>query len=94
MNRQQKESVVESLRKSFTQSNISFLVGYRGLTVAQMQVLRNDLRKCGGTMRVTKARLMKRAVEGVEGAQEMGPYFRDQVALVFSSDEQIGRAHV
>jgi len=87
MNRQQKESVVESLRKGFTQSNGSFLVGYRGLTVAQMQTLRNDLRGCGGVMCVAKARLMRRAVEDVAGVQDMAPYFRDQVALVFSSDE-------
>lgn len=86
MNRQQKEQVVESLRESFTKSD-AFLIGYRGLSVAQMQALRNDLRQHGGTMRVTKARLMKRAVEGLEGAQNMEPYFKDQIALVFSAQE-------
>ena len=87
MNRQQKENVVETLRKNFSDSTASFLVGYRGLSVSQLQALRNDLRKHGGTMRVTKARLMKRAVDGVDTVQEMSPYFKDQVALVFSSNE-------
>lgn len=87
MNRQQKEHVVESLRNSFTQSNASILVGYRGLSVAQLQSLRKGLRQHGGAMRVTKTRLMKLAVQGLEGAQDMAPYFKDQVALVFSDEE-------
>ena len=87
MNRQQKEQMVESLRDSFAQSSSSFLVDYRGLSVAQLQSLRADLRKSGGKLQVTKARLMKRAAEGLEGAQEMTPFFKNQVALVFAKDE-------
>jgi len=87
MNRQQKEHVVESLRKNFTQSTASYLVGYRGLSVAQLQSLRNDLRQHGGTMRITKARLMGRAAQGVAGVQDMAPHFKDQVALVFSTQD-------
>ena len=40
MNRQQKELVVQLFRENFTQSPASFVVGYRGLTVRQMQDLR------------------------------------------------------
>lgn len=87
MNRQQKEQMVELLRDNFTQSNVSFLVDYRGLSVAQLQSLRADLRKSGGSLQVTKTRLMKRAAEGVTGAQEMAPFFKNQVALVFVRNE-------
>lgn len=87
MNRQQKEQMVESLRHRFTRSNVSFLVDYRGLSVAQLQALRADLRKNGGFLQVTKARLMKRAAEGIDGAQEMVPHFKNQVALVFVKED-------
>ena len=94
MNRQQKEQVVETLRKGFAQSDASFLVNYSGLSVAQLQVLRKDLRNSGGVMHVAKARLMRRAVEGVDGAQEMGPLFKNQVALIFSEKEPVAVAKI
>lgn len=89
MNRQQKEHVVESLRKSFTQSNASFLVSYNGLSVAQLQSLRKNLRSHGGVMHVAKARLMRRAADGIHGAHDMSLLFKNQVALIFAGQEPI-----
>ncbi len=48
MNRQEKESVVKNLQESFVNSQASFVVGYQGMTVHQMQTLRNQLREKGG----------------------------------------------
>ncbi len=87
MNREQKEAVVQSLKEDFTSKPASFLVGYKGLTVAQMQNLRNELRQKGGTFKVAKARLMKRAADGVEGADTLISFFKEQVALVFADQE-------
>lgn len=86
MNRDQKSSVIETLKNDFSQSQASFLVGVKGLTVKQVQALRKELRSKGGTLRVAKARLMKRAVDGVSGVEELAPYFKDQVGLVFAPD--------
>jgi large subunit ribosomal protein L10 len=87
MNREQKAAVVASLKNSFAQSNASFVVKYPGLTVEQMQKLRNDLRAEGATLKVTKARLMKLAADGNPGAEVMVPYFKEQVGLVFANQE-------
>lgn len=87
MNRQQKELVVQLLRERFSQSPASFIVGYRGLSVDQMQKLRSKLRDSGGAMKIAKARLMKLAVGDLEGAQELTPYLKEQVGVVFASDE-------
>jgi large subunit ribosomal protein L10 len=87
LNRQQKEQVVQGLRDGFINSQASFLVKYQGLTVGQMQALRTELREQGGRLQVAKARLMKRAAEGVEGAQNIVDYFNDQVGLVFATGE-------
>lgn len=94
MNRQEKESVVKNLQESFVNSQASFVVGYQGMTVHQMQTLRNQLREKGAKMQVAKARLMKRAVEGLEDAAEVRPFFKDQIALVFAKNESPAVAKV
>ncbi len=87
MNRQQKESVVRSLKEKFTQSPASFVVEYKGLSVSQMQELRSRLREQGGLLRVAKVRLLKRAVGDLEDKDALTPYFKDQIGVVFATDE-------
>jgi large subunit ribosomal protein L10 len=87
MNRQQKSEVVDFLKNNFSENQASFLVGFQGLTVAQMQDLRRELRKQGGTLKVTKARLMKRAAVGLKCSDELAPFFKGQIGLVFADKE-------
>lgn len=87
MNRQQKEQVIELLKDNFNKSAASFVVNYQGLTVDKMQTLRNELRSQGGTLKVTKARLMKRAVDGMQDVEALTPYLEQQVGVVFASQE-------
>ncbi|MCL4229686.1 50S ribosomal protein L10 [Candidatus Dependentiae bacterium] len=86
MNREQKAEVIGSLKKDFVENRAAFLVGVQSLTVAQMQTLRKELRTKGSFLRIAKARLMKIAVSEIPGAQELNPYFKEQVGLVFASD--------
>lgn len=87
MNKQQKALVVELLRENFSQSKGSFLVGYKGMTVEQMKTLRRALRTKGGKLKVAKARLMKRAVNEINGSEQLNPYLKDQIGIVFVSQE-------
>jgi len=87
MNRQQKEKVIEGLREDLLKSQATFIVDYKGLSVAQMQKLRSELRQKGGSLKVAKARLMKLAVDDEPGVSDMAPYLKEQIGLVFS-DEQ------
>ena len=87
MNRQQKEAVVKEINGQLKESSASFLIGYRGLSVAQLQALRGQLRQVDGVFRVTKARLMKIAAQGVDGIDGFKDDFKDQVALVFAKGE-------
>lgn len=87
MNREQKALVIQDLKENFSDCQASFLVGYRGLTVNQLQMLRRKLRQNSGSLHVAKARLMKRAVDGVDGFDQMADYFKDQVGLVFAQKE-------
>ena len=87
MNREEKELVVQGLKEKISQSEASFLINCRGLTVNQMQQLRRQLYEKNGSLKVAKARLMKRAVDGVDGVDGLTDYFRDQVGLVFADQE-------
>jgi large subunit ribosomal protein L10 len=94
MNRQEKDLVISNLRQSFQDSNAAFLVQYQGLSVEDLQALRKGLKQSEGALRVAKARLMKRAAEGLPGAQDMIPEFKNQVALIFARGESPAVAKV
>lgn len=95
MNRQEKEDFVQSLKQDFAENKGLFLVGYKGLKVAQVINLRKQLVARGGIFQVAKVTLIKRAVsDNDEVAQQLDPLLKDQVALVFSRDASSGVAKV
>jgi len=94
VNRQEKALVVDGLKENLLSSQASFLVVYRGLSVEKMQQLRSQLRANNGSLKVAKARLMKRAVDGEAGISELTDFFKDQIGLVFADDDVAGVAKV
>jgi large subunit ribosomal protein L10 len=86
MNRQQKELVVELFEKNFLTNKGAFFVNYSGLTVAQMQQLRRQLREKGGALKIAKMRLVRRALAKVDGAEGLFSYCKNQVGVVFAHD--------
>lgn len=88
MNRQEKAQLVTALKEQFGQSTGSILVGYKGLSVNQLQKLRRGIRQNGGSFKVTKARLMRLAAQDIENAAPLVPYFKDQVGLVFFANQE------
>lgn len=94
MNREQKALVVKELHGQMSTCSAAYLVGYSGLSVAQMQKLRKDLRTEGGSMVVAKGRLMKLAVNGIEGAGDLHPFLSNQIAVVFAEKEPLAVAKV
>lgn len=87
MNRQEKSQLVTELKGQFSQASGSILVGYKGLSVNQLQKLRRGVRQNGGQFKVTKARLMRLAAQDLENAQPLLPYFKEQVGLVFMNSQ-------
>ncbi|MGB8468278.1 MAG: 50S ribosomal protein L10 [Candidatus Babeliales bacterium] len=87
MNRQEKEQVIESLKSSFSSNDASFLVKYKGLSVAQLTALRKELRQNGGAFHVAKVTLVKRAIKEIPALNGIVPMVGEQVALVFAKKE-------
>lgn len=85
MDRAQKEKVVEELGQIFESSGVVVVARYDGMTVAQMQDLRADMRAAGGSVRVAKNRLAKIALEGKPCAS-IGALLTGMTVLSYSED--------
>lgn len=87
MNREQKAIVIDALKNDFSNSKASFVVGYKGLTVKQLQKLRKELHAQKGKFKVAKGRLIKRAVMDMDSVTDLSPYFTEQIGVVFANAE-------
>ena len=85
MDRAQKEQVVEELGQIFESSGVVVVARYEGMTVAQMQTLRAQMREAGGAVRVAKNRLAKIALDGKPCAS-IADYLTGMTVLAFSDD--------
>ena len=85
MDRAQKEKVVEELGQIFESSGVVVVAHYEGMTVAQMQDLRADMRAAGGSVRVAKNKLAKIALEGKPG-ESLGALLTGMTVLAYSED--------
>lgn len=94
MNRQNKQELVSSLRESFLNSQAAFLVSVQGLSVAQLESFRKDLRQEEGKLRVAKNTLLKIATSDIAGADGLHSHFSKQIAVIFAEGEAPGVAKV
>ncbi|TYB76834.1 50S ribosomal protein L10 [Maritimibacter fusiformis] len=85
MDRAQKEKVVEELGQIFESSGVVVVAHYEGLTVAEMQDLRAQMREAGGSVRVAKNKLAKIALEG-KAVASITEYLEGMTVLAFSED--------
>ena len=61
-----KEELVSTLNTVFSKASVVVVAHYSGLTVAQLQKLRRELKQAGAEARVAKNRLVKIALEGTD----------------------------
>ncbi|OLZ10963.1 50S ribosomal protein L10 [Sulfobacillus thermosulfidooxidans] len=87
----QKAQIIEETREELEGSSSAVLANYRGLTVQQLNQLRENLRKGGVTLRVIKNTLIKRAADEV-GIEGLEPYLEGPTAVAFSHDDPVAAA--
>ena len=68
MDRAAKKELVTALNGVFKDTNVVVVAHYSGLTVAQMQTLRKQMKQAGASVKVAKNRLAKIALEGTDVA--------------------------
>jgi large subunit ribosomal protein L10 len=85
VDRAQKEKLVEDLGQIFESSGVVVVSRYEGMTVAEMQDLRAQMREAGGFVRVAKNRLAKIALDGKPCAS-IAEYLTGMTVLAYSED--------
>lgn len=85
LNLEQKKAMVAEVSRSIEGAQAAIIAEYRGLTVAQMTVLRAQARAAGVYFKVIKNTLVRRAVAGT-GFACMSEYLTGPLAFAASSD--------
>ena len=85
MDRTEKKELVGTLNEVFKTSGVVVVAHYSGLTVAQMQDLRRKMKAQGASVKVTKNRLAKIALEGTDVAS-IGALLKGPTILAISQD--------
>ncbi len=95
ISRATKEQQVAELMTNFEKSQLTLLVDYKGLTVADMQALRSDLKAQASSLRVVKNSLIKLAVSQYKPFTDVDKAaFDGPMALAFGFGDEITVAQV
>ena len=73
------------MHEVFKTTGVAIVAQYSGLTVAQMQKLRMQMKQAGASVKVSKNRLAKIALEGTDVAS-IGPLLKGPTVIATSND--------
>jgi large subunit ribosomal protein L10 len=82
-----KKQIVSELKAALDETQMTFVIDYQGLTVAEISDLRNRLRPAGASCKVTKNTLMRIAVDGNKKWQPLTEYMAGASAFVMVKDD-------
>jgi large subunit ribosomal protein L10 len=85
LDRVAKSELIASLGQTFKATQVVVVAHYSGLTVAQMQTLRRQMKQAGASVKVAKNRLAKIALEGSEVAS-IAPLLKGPALIALSGD--------
>ncbi len=83
--RKEKEQLVSELSSELSRQPSVAVLAFTRMTVQESTVLREQLRKMGGSMRVVKKRLLRHIAPAI-GMQEVPADLEGSVAIVWSED--------
>ena len=85
MNKDKKKTYIEEMKNIFKKTSSIFVTHYQGLTVKQIDKLREEMRKHGIFFKITKNRITKLALEGSK-FKKLENLFSGPTAVTFSDD--------
>jgi large subunit ribosomal protein L10 len=85
VDRAAKRELVSTLNGVFSTTSVVVVAHYKGLTVADMQKLRTQMKQAGATVKVAKNRLAKIALEGTDVAS-ISDLMQGPTLIAYSSD--------
>jgi large subunit ribosomal protein L10 len=85
VDRAAKSELITALGEVFKTTKVVVVAHYSGLTVAQMQTLRRQMKQAGASVKVAKNRLAKIALEGSDVAS-IAPLLKGPALIAYSGD--------
>jgi len=85
VDRAAKKELVTTLHGVFKDTNVVVVAQNSGLTVAQMQNLRKQMKQAGAAVKVAKNRLAKIALDGTDAAV-LVPLLKGPIVIAYSGD--------
>ena len=85
MNREEKKQLLSDLNALFSEADTVVVSHYKGLTVAEVSELRNNVRKAGAGFRVTKNRIARLALKDTK-FEGLADLFTGPTAIAFAKD--------
>ena len=85
MNKEKKQTYIKNMTSDLDKSDAVIVTHYQGLTVKQLDELRNRMREHGIQFKITKNRITKLALEKTR-CKELSKLFTGPTAIALSSD--------
>jgi large subunit ribosomal protein L10 len=82
-----KKAIVADLKDLLQDMQLTFVIDYKGLSVAEITDLRNRLREKGGICKITKNTLMRIAVEEDDNWKAIQPLLKETSAFLMAGDD-------
>jgi len=86
LRKEQKENVVSWIKEHTAADETVVFAGFKGLKVAEADLLRNKLRDSGSVYRVVKNTLIRIGLDGKEGSAELGAILTGTTAVAIAVD--------
>ncbi len=94
MNKTEKEEIVSQVKEMIKHSNAVYLTDYSGISVSNINQLRNEFRKEGVQYKVFKNTLFKRALEESGKYDKLADHIVGMTGYAFSSDNLVVSAKI
>ena len=93
LTRSTKEGILGGYEEAMASAEHAFVIGFKGITVNQVNDLRNKVRKSGGQYVVIKNTLARRAVSG-KPLEQVKEHFTGPTAVAYSLADPVALAKV
>ena len=93
LTKQEKSEVVAEITKLLSESKMTIVANYKGVTVKSIQSLRKQAKDNGTTVKVVKNRLVKQALSNVDVLKEVETNeLKEQLLYAFNSEDEVSPA--
>lgn len=94
MNKTEKSEIISEIKEMINNASAVYLTDYSGITVEDINQIRNDFRKEGVNYKVIKNTLFQRAITETEKYEKLGDHLVGMTGYAFASHNPVAPAKI